>query len=107
MLYYAVGIVQHPVTRRWQPWIYTEDDGTISFACLSSHESKAFARLVAQMCLDAHQTGKEIDIAAFLKQSQESDVPDPLPQAKIDEIIADIQHATPATSPTDKVIGID
>jgi hypothetical protein len=46
MLHYVVGIIQHPTTNRWQPWVYTEDDGTISLSCLSSHDSKAFAHLV-------------------------------------------------------------
>jgi hypothetical protein len=44
MLHYAVGIVHHPITGRWQPWIYTEDEGAISLACLSSHTSKAFVK---------------------------------------------------------------
>jgi hypothetical protein len=107
MVHYAIGIIQHPITGRWQPWIYTEDAGTISLACLSSHTSKAFARLVGQLCLDAHQAGKPFDMEALLRQSQESDVPDPLPQATIDALIADIQHAATAASPPDTILGYE
>ena len=105
MVHYAVGIIQHPVTGRWQPWIYTENDGTISLACLSSHVSKSFARLVAQMCLDAHQAGKPADLEVLLKQCQESDVPDPLPQTTIDALIADIHNAATAASMTHIILG--
>jgi len=105
MVHFAVGIIQHPITNRWQPWIYREDDGTISLACLSSHDSKAFARLVAQMCLDARQAGKPVDLEVLLKQSQESDVPDPLPQATLDALIANIQNAATATSTTHTILG--
>jgi hypothetical protein len=106
MLHYAVGIIQHPITGRWQPWVYTEDDGTISLACLSSHNSKAFAHLVAQLCLDAHHAGIPFDIDALLKQSQESDVPDPLPQATSDALIADVHKKTAtAASPTATILG--
>ncbi len=101
---FAVGIIQHPVTGKWQPWIYTEDAGTISLACLSSHTSKEFARLVAQMCLDAHQTGKPADMEVMLKHTQESDVPDPLPQSIIDALITDIHHSA-ATVPTVTIVG--
>jgi len=105
MVHYAVGIIQHPVTGRWQPWIYTEDDGTISLACLSSHDSKGFARLVAQMRLDAHLAGKPAHLEALLKQSQESDVPDPLPQTTIDALIADIHNAATTISTTHTILG--
>ena len=89
---YATGIVQHPITQRWQSWVYTEDDHTISLACLSSHSSKAQAHLVARIVRDAYLTHSVVDLPHMLAQNQESDVPDPLPQDLIDTLIALIDH---------------
>jgi hypothetical protein len=98
---YAIGIVHHPVTGRWQPWVYTEDAETIAFACISSHANKAQAHLVARTILQAYQTHGVAEPEAMQQQSRESEVPDPLPQPMLDTLLAAIkQQAGEATTDT-------
>jgi hypothetical protein len=98
---YAVGIIHHPVTGRWQPWIYTEDAETMAFACISSHANKAQAHLVARIILQAYQTHGVVEPEAMRQQSRESEVPDPLPQPTLDALLAAIsQQADDVTNDT-------
>ena len=95
---YAVGIVQHALTHRWQPWLYTEDATTQHLACLSSHASKAQAHLVAHIVLDAYQTHAMGDLPRMFAQSQEITSPDPLPQSQIEALMALIASTSPQTT---------
>jgi len=93
----AIGIVQHNITQRWQPWVYTEDDATISLAFLSSHRSRSLAHLVTQICLQASQSGQPADLKAMLAHNDDSDVPDPLPQDQQQRLLLTIQATLPAS----------
>ena len=87
----AVGILQHPVTTKWQPWLYVEDTNETTLTCLSSHRSKGQAHLVAHMLIGAYRSRVALDLKPMLDQSAESDVPDPLPQHTLDVLIAHIE----------------
>ena len=93
----AIGIVQHSVTQRWQPWVYTEDDDTISLAFLSSHRSRSLAHLVTQICLHASQSGQPIHLKTMLEHNDDSDVPDPLPQGQQQHVLETIQAILPTS----------
>jgi len=94
---HAIGIVQHRITQRWQPWVYAEDDKTISLAFLSSHRSRSLAHLVTQIFLQASQTGQPVDLKAMLAHNDDNDVPDPLPQGQQQKLLLTIQAALPAS----------
>lgn len=46
MIKFAVGIIQHPATQRWRPWMYIESDEEeeATFACVSSHAQRAIVK---------------------------------------------------------------
>ena len=105
MFRHAIGIIQHPTTLKWQPFIYTEDGQTVTLACTSKHSSKALAHLFATIILDASKTGKKVNIADMIRTSNESDLPDPLPQVTVDALIADIMIATQRSAATNTILG--
>ncbi|AUB43236.1 hypothetical protein COO91_09409 (plasmid) [Nostoc flagelliforme CCNUN1] len=76
----TTGIVQHPVTKRWQTWIsFTGND----IQCITAHANPDDADRVAKQIADAwsegkYKTGEEV--TAFIKSLPTDAVVDPLPQ---------------------------
>ncbi|MEH2220689.1 MAG: hypothetical protein V7K72_26970 [Nostoc sp.] len=76
----TTGIVQHPVTLRWQTWIsFTGND----IQCITAHNQREDANRVAKQMADAwsqgkYQTGEEV--TTFIKSLPTDAVIDPLPQ---------------------------
>ena len=100
----GIGMVQHAITQRWQPWVYAEDDDTISLAFLSSHRSRSLAHLVTQICLQASQSSQPVDLKAMLAHNDDSDVPDPLPQDQQQQLLLTIQATLP---PSETLLYLD
>ena len=73
------GIVQHPVTGRWQTWVSFH--GT-DIGCLTAHNLREDADKVARQILKAWESGLEDQeqVTAFMLRLPTDDVPDPLPQ---------------------------
>ncbi|MEH1799969.1 MAG: hypothetical protein V7L13_12545 [Nostoc sp.] len=76
----TTGIVQHPVTKRWQSWIsFTGHD----IQCITAHANPDDADRVAKQMASAwsegkYKTGEEV--TAFIKSLPTDAVIDPLPQ---------------------------
>ncbi|WP_193200895.1 hypothetical protein [Nostoc sp. MG11] len=76
----TTGIVQHPVTLRWQTWIsFTGHD----IQCITAHNKREDANRVAKQIADAwsqgkYKTGEEV--TAFIQSLPTDAVIDPLPQ---------------------------
>ncbi len=73
------GIVQHPVTKRWQTWMSFHGN---DISCLTAHNKRVDADQVARQILDAWESGLENqeEVSAFMRSLPTDDVPDPLPQ---------------------------
>ena len=73
------GIVEHPVTKRWQTWVSFH--GT-DIGCLTAHNLREDAVTVARQILKAWESGLEDQeqVTAFMRSLPTDDVPDPLPQ---------------------------
>lgn len=75
----AHGTVLHPVTRRWQPWIYLAGDDVI---CLCSHPDQRVAAEIGSAfpaVWQALQAGEETLVDAFAERLQAAPLADPLP----------------------------
>ncbi|MHC5833051.1 MAG: hypothetical protein ACYT04_97980, partial [Nostoc sp.] len=76
----TTGIVQHPVTKRWQTWIsFTGND----IQCITAHANRDDADRVAKQIADAWSEGKyktQQEVTAFIKSLPTDAVIDPLPQ---------------------------
>ncbi|MEH1944078.1 MAG: hypothetical protein V7L01_28210 [Nostoc sp.] len=76
----CTGIVQHPVTQRWQTWItFTGYD----IQCITAHNNRNDASQVAKQIADdwiegKYKTGEEV--TAFIKSLPTDALTDPLPQ---------------------------
>lgn len=94
MIRYALGIIEHPVTKRWQPWVYVESDmeEQATFACMSSHDQHDQALLISQLCQQAIHRGTYPKIVEMIRQSAECQLPDPLPQVTMDALMQQIAN---------------
>jgi hypothetical protein len=75
----AHGTVWHPVTRRWQPWIYLGGDAII---CLCSHPDQQVAAELGSglpAVWRALQAGETALVDAFAARLQAAPLADPLP----------------------------
>ncbi|MBG1266251.1 hypothetical protein [Nostoc sp. WHI] len=76
----TTGIVQHPVTKRWQTWIsFTGHD----IQCITAHNQREDANRVAKQMASAWSEGKyqtQEEVTAFIKSLPTDGVIDPLPQ---------------------------
>ena len=76
----TTGIVQHPVTLRWQTWIsFTGHD----IQCVTAHNQREEASRVARQMASAWSEGKyktQEEITAFIQSLSSDAVIDPLPQ---------------------------
>nr|WP_267871652.1 hypothetical protein [Nostoc sp. CHAB 5715] len=77
----TTGIVQHPVTLRWQTWIsFTGHD----IGCITAHNQREDANKIAKQIADAWSKGKyqtQEEVTAFIKSLPTDGVIDPLPQS--------------------------
>ncbi len=74
------GIVQHPVSRKWQTWVSFE---AIDIQCITAHNKRDDADKVAKQIIAAWESGNletQEEVTAFLKSLPSDDVPSPLPQ---------------------------
>lgn len=76
----STGIVQHPVTGRWQTWITFTG---LDIQCITAHNQRENADKVAKAIADAwtegkYQSGEEV--TAFIKSLPSDALIDPLPQ---------------------------
>lgn len=76
----TTGIVQHPVTKRWQTWIsFTGHD----IQCITAHKKREDANKIAKQMADAWSEGKyqtQEQVTAFIKSLPTDGVIDPFPQ---------------------------
>jgi len=76
----TTGIVQHPVTGRWQTWIsFTGHD----IQCITAHNNRDEANQVAKQIASAWSEGKyktQEEVTAFIQSLPTDAVIDPLPQ---------------------------
>lgn len=74
------GIVEHPVTKRWQTWIsFTGHD----IQCITAHNKPEDASRVAKQIADAWSQGlykTQEQVTAFIKSLPTDALIDPLPQ---------------------------
>jgi hypothetical protein len=73
------GIVQNPVTGRWQTWVSLHG---VDINCLTVHKSREDADKVARLIVKAWEEGLEDQgqVSAFLKSLPTDGLVDPLPQ---------------------------
>jgi superfamily I DNA/RNA helicase len=75
----ACGIIQHPISQRWQTWVslYGTD-----ITCLTAHKSREDADNVARQIVKAWESGLEDQdqVTAFLGSLPSDGLVDPLPQ---------------------------
>ena len=91
---YAAGIVQHPMTEKWQAWVYLEDDTEATLTMVRSYRQHAHAHLMAHLIEQSLQkTGSYVDVLSLA--SAEQDVPDPLPQVDQQQLLEQIQASFP------------
>lgn len=75
----AIGTVLHPVTRRWQPWVYL---GGNTVVCLCSHRDRRVAAEIAALFPaigHASTAGDTQALDRFIACIQAANLPDPLP----------------------------
>lgn len=76
----ATGIVQHPVTKRWQTWVSLH--GT-DIACFTAHNDRAAADRVARDIAETWKSGRlqtQDEVTAYLHSLPSDTMVDPLPQ---------------------------
>ena len=85
------GIVQHPVTKRWQTWMSFHGN---DISCLTAHNLRENADKVARQILAAWESGLENQdqVSAFMRSLPTDDVPDPLPQDVVVRLIKKIHR---------------
>lgn len=75
----AIGTVLHPVTHRWQPWVYV---GGETVVCLCSHREQRVAAEIAVLFPSigqAYRAGDSSALDRFIACIQAANLPDPLP----------------------------
>jgi hypothetical protein len=88
---YAVGIIQHPETRRWQPYVFTTHEMRDELFFLSAHDDRDSAAFVAQTYSNGwlqYQTGHSQLMQRVAATIQAGHPPDPLPADAERELIA-------------------
>ncbi|MFN6498104.1 MAG: hypothetical protein RMX65_014005 [Nostoc sp. DedQUE01] len=76
----TAGVVQHPVSKRWQTWIsFTGQD----IQCITAHNKREDASKVAKQIANAWSQGlyeTQEQVTAFIKSLPTDALIDPLPQ---------------------------
>jgi hypothetical protein len=89
----VTGIVQHPVTKHWQTWVFVKKNDNIN--CLTAHSERYDAVLVAldiAMAWKAGHLKNPKDVAVFLKCLPSDAKVMPLPEEilpKLKELMVD------------------
>ncbi len=107
-LHVATGVVRHPLTLRYQPWVWSEDVTETTIVYLRSYVAYEDAAWIARQYADAwrrYSGGSRAVLDRLAERLRLGDVPDPLPPATEAALLAAIttrslspQGSSPKTS---------